>query len=116
MISAWQVYLVMQMDNFISAFVVISLLSVLAIIFIFFAFEDVHPNEAAKIIKMIKILACVGILSSIPPIFMPSTKTLAAMLILPAITSDKTLETVTPEAKELYSLAKDTLRNLGEKK
>lgn len=45
--------------------------------------------------------------------FMPGTKTIAAMVVLPKITSPQALDAMGNEAKELYGLAKDALRNLA---
>ena len=44
----------------------------------------------------------------------PSSKTLAAMLILPALTSEEVIKPVGKELKELYDLAKDGLRSIVE--
>jgi hypothetical protein len=45
--------------------------------------------------------------------FMPGTKTIAAMVVLPKLTSPAALDAMGNEAKELYGLAKDALRNLA---
>lgn len=45
--------------------------------------------------------------------FMPGTRTIAAMVVLPKITSPQALDAMGNEAKELYGLAKDALRNLA---
>src|SRR5690606_7040123 len=47
---------------------------------------------------------------------LPSSKTAAAMIVLPAITSDTVVQTVAPEARELYELAKDALRSVAKDK
>jgi hypothetical protein len=46
----------------------------------------------------------------------PSSKTAAAMIVLPALTSESVVQTVAPEARELYELAKDALRNVSKDK
>lgn len=44
--------------------------------------------------------------------FMPGTKTIAAMVVLPKLTSPQALDAMGSEAKELYDLAKGALKNL----
>lgn len=45
--------------------------------------------------------------------FIPNTRTIAAMIVLPKLTSPAALDAMGGEAKELYNLAKDALRNLA---
>jgi len=45
--------------------------------------------------------------------FLPSTKTAAAMIVLPALSDIANSETVQREAGELYGIAKDALRELA---
>lgn len=44
-------------------------------------------------------------------VFTPSTKTVAAMVVLPKITSPKALNAMGSEARDLYELAKQALSN-----
>ena len=113
MITPFQVYLVMQLDSisFFSAF-----LFVFFLVSIVFTLADYPPDDDQKLLSVKRILKieliCASIFCSICA-FMPSSKTAAAMIILPAITSDKVVNAVTPELKELYSLTKDALKNLS---
>lgn len=45
--------------------------------------------------------------------FTPSTKTIAAMIILPKITSPQAIDTVSKESRDIYDLAKKALANLA---
>lgn len=119
MITPFQVYLVMQLDSISDMSLLLFLLFMIA-----FAFTLIKKNliedhladdgqELLPVKRALKIeLICASIFCSICA-FMPSSKTAAAMIILPAITSDKVVNTVTPELKELYSLTKDALKNLS---
>ena len=46
----------------------------------------------------------------------PSTKTIAAMIVLPKITSPQAIDTVSKESRDIYELAKKALANLAEDK
>jgi hypothetical protein len=48
--------------------------------------------------------------------FMPSTKTIAAMIVLPKITSPQALDTMGKESRDIYELAKKALANLADDK
>lgn len=58
-------------------------------------------------------LYAVLIVSACVSTFMPGTRTVAAMVVLPKLTSPAALDAMGNEAKELYGLAKDALRNLA---
>lgn len=48
--------------------------------------------------------------------FTPSSKTIAAMIVLPKITSPQAIDTVSKESRDIYELAKKALANLAEDK
>lgn len=49
-------------------------------------------------------------------ILMPSSKTIAAMIVLPKITSPQALDTMGKESRDIYELAKKALANLADDK
>lgn len=123
MITPLEVYAVMQLDVIIEAIraLAIPLFSVtflvLPLILSFFWIEGREMKEMPKpffFLWAVLLYACCffgGLLA-----FLPSTKTAAAMIILPAITSDEVVEPMGKEARELYELAKKVLRdNVGER-
>lgn len=123
MITAWQIYWVMQLDNILA---VTSTISFFATSFGGIAYlahrvaktsgrEDDEAKLIANATWISKPMLAVGLLCIAANAFLPSSKTAAAMIVLPAITSDKVIETVTPEARELYELAKDALRSVSKK-
>ena len=48
--------------------------------------------------------------------FMPSTKTVAAMIVLPKITSPQAIDTMSKESRDIYDLAKKALTKLADDK
>lgn len=60
-------------------------------------------------------VAFAGAASLLVAVLLPSTKTAAAMILLPALTSKEVTEPLSREAGELYELAKSALRNAANK-
>ena len=115
MISPFEVYLVMQLDKIEAGSVLVCLLLVGLCLFLWLTIAGradhlKETDEYAKWVQLAKLFS-VGLVGMV--IFttlLPSTKTAAAMLILPAITSDEVVEPLGNEARELYDLAKQALR------
>jgi hypothetical protein len=131
MVSAWQVYWVMQLDSIGS-----NLVFVLCILFFaalaatiaaivhgsadpsglsgYFEEEAKRMLSKAPALKRLAsklILAFFVLLIVVTAL--PSSKTAAAMIILPAVTSDKVIDSAKGEVKELLGLTKDALRGLN---
>lgn len=120
MISPLEIYLVLQMDSIKEATQVSAVVSgagVLGSLFIgglvasVDSWDDVTKRESKAVLgtvayKWTKRLALVCSLSAALVALLPSTKTLAAMLIIPAVMNS---ETVQKEAGELYTMAKTAL-------
>lgn len=112
MVTADQIYWVMQMDTIILGLVLLGLLLFFGgMMFAFGYGEEGYTGSAV----FCAFLSFMGFLMLVSTMFLPSTKTSAAMIVLPAITNDKVVDTVAPEARELYELAKDALKNMGAK-
>lgn len=118
MISALDVYLVMQADALHSMFVgamVFSLLS-LAITSLIYLIasargDDVSSATAGRFIKPAALAVSVTVLLVT---LVPDSRTSAAMIILPALTKSEVMTPIGDEAKELYGLTKEALRDLVE--
>ena len=111
MISAWQVYLVMQLDRIGTLLAIVAIASILGFLFVCVFVED-QPSNDERARKALKSFALVSAIFAPLWIVVPSSKTVAAMIVLPAITSDRAIETIAPEARELYELAKEALRGM----
>jgi len=110
-ISPWTVYWIMQLSTIKLALILLPVASFFVVGFLGCATDGdaVYDERAGKFLKWTKIwLAWVIACFAIAP-FVPSSKTAAAMVLIPAIANN---ETVQKEAGELYQLAKDGLKEL----
>lgn len=116
MISAFEIYFVMQLDDMKSVIGflmwVATFSTVVALGLAFMAWDE--DNDVAK--KAARLALRLGVFATVFAgfnAFVPSSRTAAVMFVLPAITSDRAIEAIRPEATELYELAKDALRGLA---
>lgn len=126
MISAFDVYLVMQLDRIGGALTLVCLGAfvvggVTGAVYAALGGPSAADSDedAARMVTMLKVFkVCAWTAAIIIPLsaLLPSTKTAAAMIILPAMTSDKVIEAVKPEARELLDLTKEALRGLSKQK
>lgn len=115
MISAWDVYLVMQLDSIRAALFVICGLGVTSALFVAGPMAGIADWDEKKSMRRKStraLIACVvGLLFGA---VIPSSKTAAAMILVPKLTSPEVVQPLSKEAGELYGLAKEALRNLAE--
>ena len=107
MITAFDIYLVMQLDSISCILSAITLFLIIAIVFFSMAcIDDLGEGRMPKYIKhaIVYLLIIMAINSLIP-----SSKTAAAMIIIPKIASDKNIDYFSGEAKELYKYFKQSL-------
>lgn len=109
MISAFNIYLVMQLDSIRTFFFIGGVVSFAGSFALFCApsFEDPKPKYPLKL--LVSLAAFLVLIYAL----LPSTKTAAAMIVIPRILNN---ETVQSEAAELYAIAKDALREAAGKK
>lgn len=112
MISAWQVYLVMQLDAISTVACVFGTL--LSIPACFFGGVGLIEDDDRQI-KVAKSFLSISIPLLIIGTVLPNSRTAAAMIVVPALTGKEVVEPVAGEAKELYDLAKEALKNLAKK-
>lgn len=106
MISGWEIYLVMQLDTVRTVFFILGGIGALASCFFgFFAFVD-DEDQPAILAKKTGIIAVPVLIAAA---LIPSSRTAAAMIIIPAVANN---ETIQQEANDLYQLAKDGFRRL----
>lgn len=123
MITAWDIYWVMQLDAIgaVVSFIAISLCLITAIAFVLGGINKYEASEWPSISegkkelglarqayakRMLLPAATLLLLSALTP----STKTAAAMLIIPKIANS---EVIRREADDLYTIAKEAMRNLA---
>lgn len=121
MITPFQVYLILQLDTLNGVFITLGIacLIVMVISLIVWAAHgeaeygnDKNTRKAA--VTCIKRVSVPFLITWLLVAFCPSSKTAAAMFLLPALTSDKVMEPIGKEASELYQLAKQALKNAVE--
>lgn len=132
MISAWDIYWVMQLDSIGGAVFVLALSAfIAAVVLLIMGGCNAHevPEEwgsdvyrikaqralarAPALIGAGKRLAFLAAFLAIAVALTPSTKTAAMMLVIPAVANN---EAIQREAGDLYGIAKDALRELAKPK
>ena len=129
MVSAWDVYWVMQADTIgsvafaLSIFLGLAAVALTVVSAMQFDMSKIWDEDHKKHKEYVSLgtrargLARTLALWFLPVMtvttLMPSSKTMAAMILVPAITSEHVVAPVTAEAKELYALAKQALREIA---
>lgn len=108
--NAWTIYWILQLDTINSAFFWWPCLSLGVLAFLAFVSdgEAVFDSSEKRFYKWPKAVVWVSAGMLAVSIFIPSTKTVAAMVVLPAIVNN---ETIRKESGELYDFAKKALRD-----
>jgi hypothetical protein len=117
-LSAWDVYMVMQLDcirSAVGSFVFIFFVGVIVSAFIGgHLYIDLGKGLKSFIPVSVLLLLFFGTLGA--QAFIPSSKTAAAMCMLPQIANSKMItEDMPKELSEMYPLAKQALKDLVEK-
>src|SRR6185312_11361876 len=112
--SPFLVYLLFQADSISSALTLIAVVAGIAFCIAVpikaAAKCDMDTDEGAALaykMSRFAIWVCPFLIAA--GIFMPSTKTIAAMIVLPKITSPQAIDTVSKESRDIYELAKKAL-------
>ena len=119
--SPFLVYLLFQADSISVALVVIATFAGMAFCIALpvkaAAKSDMDKDDGAMLaykISRAAIWVCPLLIAA--GIFMPTSKTIAAMIVLPKITSPQALDTMGKESRDIYELAKKALANLADDK
>jgi len=110
MITAWDIYWVMQLDAIRAVILALAVASG-AVAGAAGLTGGIEGNEDAK--RAAKKAARVCFVAAMVTALIPSTKTAAAMIVLPAVVNN---ETIQAEAGDLYNIAKEALRALARPK
>lgn len=111
MITAFEIYLIMQLDDIKSGLGAASAVSIaITFAFGFITLMEMGEPKGHKWIARTFLGGIIAfIFSGSAYMFVPSSRTAAAMIIIPAIANN---ETIQREANDLYLLAKEGLRDL----
>lgn len=119
-ITPWTMYWLVKLDSLNGFFFTVAWMAVTAasIGIAVTAYEwDMHENTCPTVRRWVKRLAFLSLFSGFASAVLPTTKQMAAIVVIPAITNSELVsETVPREAGELYTLAKEWLRNKSEAK
>lgn len=112
----WQVYLFTLADAFDVFFGVIGILALLVAAII--AFASYIDNSYKNVKGGVKILAAIGILFCLLSMFIPNTKELAAIYLIPKITKNETISDLPSKMTDLLDKKLDEWINdtIGVKK
>ncbi|MBA0362403.1 hypothetical protein [Stenotrophomonas maltophilia] len=107
MISAWEIYWVMQLDTIRFASALASIAGLIGLVVIAIAVADVYDD--GKALKRVLLVSPMLLIPIAAATFLPSSKTAAAMIVIPAIANNERFQA---EAGDLYKLAKQGLQKL----
>jgi len=117
-VSAFEVYLIMKADSFIIFFACLSAILIFLSVGFFLSSGDVRgenkEEKSARIMKKSGQLGICGILILCICPFIPSTKTLIAMVVVPKITSERAVN-MSDKALSMAERLLDTYLNDGAK-
>ena len=117
-LSAWDIYLVTRMDLLKYFFIAVLVLSAVCVVFFVCCWIDAseswHGKEESErkrawAVKRIMMFLCPFLVGVFGVILTPSTKTLAAMIVLPAIVNSEAVQQI---PGELTTLAREWLQEL----
>lgn len=110
--NAWTIYWILQLDSIgrglTGLYVAAGLVTAITVMFGAFAMIDGEEDLKKRCDLLAKRLGAACVALFVVSIFVPSTRTVAAMVIVPAIANN---ETIRKESGELYDLAKQALRD-----
>lgn len=128
MITAWQIYWVMQLDS-IGCFVFAAFVISLVCGGCAFLFAAIHAGDdhwswncdrigqrqdfRRTLYRWGRLAIAASLVCGLAAALIPSTKTAAAMIVIPAVANN---EAIQHEAGDLYGIAKDALRELARPK
>lgn len=109
-IGAWDVYWVMQLDSIVALFESVAVIGGI-LLFVMLVWAPIFLDrymvfDKKTAIKVAKFIVTLTSISAAMAAFTPSTKTAAAMIVLPSIANS---EAVRREAGDLYAIAKQAL-------
>jgi hypothetical protein len=115
--NAFEIYLMFKANDIQAAFGVIGVLGGISLLILAimygFAVNSEQSEESVTLLKTyLKFVIAVLIPSVLIATFIPSTQTMAAMYILPKLTSPEAIKIYKEEGGELYTLTKQALQSL----
>ena len=119
MISEWEMYWILRLDGLYGTFVVLALVS--AIIFCIAGgvcmASDIEDEDYARFFRVIKCSLISCIVCLIPAVFLPTTKEMAMIKVVPMIANSEIVREMPADAGVLYRMGVEAIKEkLTEKK
>lgn len=111
--TPFQVYLLLQMDRIVGALLALAVLGIVVAL-LCTAFGSIEDEPGPRIFGRRAFVTSIFLWVAF--MFAPSTSTVAAMVVLPKLTSPQALDAMGKEGQELYGIVKDALRKLADDK
>lgn len=119
MITSWQLYWILMLDNIKTSFIPISIITLIATLIFWILgtvlYSDPNNNPVDK--KIGKILLILGVPSTffllicfLVDIFLPTTKQMALIYVIPKIATEQNIDKVQEECGELYNITKQWMK------
>ena len=121
-ISAFELYFILKLDDFRQFFDMLSLFGGIGVVLVCicciacFIKNDCEGTDHKYPTRFFKFLIPILVIPLLIRATLPSTKQMAVIAIVPKIATYENLDTVSKESKELYELAKDYFRGEGKEK
>lgn len=114
-ITPWELYALLKLDSIITLFRVICVLSAIFSIIFIIASADVRENSTGfekRAVKRVLPAVLLFVFSLTCSHMIPTTKQMATIFVLPKLINSELVQKDIPEeAKEIYSLCKQYLKN-----
>ena len=115
-ITPSEVYWVMQMDSILTPLYIINVVAIAfgivsAVIYIFLLSDDEAEAVLRRGVRRVVLCSLVVFFFTLPPcMFLPDTKTLAAVKLIPAITNGEAMQRLSEDGKEIYHLGIEKIK------
>lgn len=119
MITEWEMYWILKLDGLHMTFVLFALVSAitLGIAGIVWMSCDTEDNDSDRFFRVIKCSLISCIVCLIPAVFLPTTKEMAMIKVVPMITNSEIVREMPVDAKVLYRMGIEAIKEkLTEKK
>ncbi len=112
--SPWTIYWILQLDAIHEALLIVSTISVMIVVVTgafgaLFSVESGMTDLSKVLLKLFKRTLIVFVIAGFGAIFLPNTKTMCAVLTIPAIVNNEVLQ---GDAVDIYKLGMERVKEL----
>lgn len=118
MITHWTIYLILMLDNLKVLFICFLMLSTLTLVIISaLTIADITDKGSKQLWRCLRSSIASFLFFASAVALIPNTKQMAMILVIPKIANSEFVqETLPQEAKELYAIAKEALKEIFKEK